>query len=177
MEKGLLWMTAKEPTYWGSWKGRVIRAIAISRAQTWSEIREQTGLSEKSLNRVLKELYDVDAIHQNPKGTYWVEHDLYDQYAEYFKEQETKKEKSPKFEEKDQEDIVRYIDQWKGLKRLSFDLGNKHFFLSERHLDELSKDLIVEAKAEVLVVNPYVEKCALSDTMRERQPRTSVSHC
>jgi len=158
----------KEPVYWGSWKGRVIKAIAIDRAQSWPEIRDLTGLSEKSLNRVLKELYDVDAIYQNPKGTYWVETDLYAQYADFFKaEKEEKKERSPKFEEKDQEDLVRYIDRWKDLKKLAIDLRNKHFFLSERYLDELSKDLITQAKSEVLVVNPYVEKCALSDTMRE----------
>ncbi|TFG96413.1 hypothetical protein E4H12_11110 [Candidatus Thorarchaeota archaeon] len=72
---------AEEPRYWGSWKGRVVKAIAINRAQTWLDIKEVTGLSKTALNRVLKELYDVDAIYQNPKGTYWVETDLYAQYA------------------------------------------------------------------------------------------------
>lgn len=164
----------EEPTYWGSWKGRVIKAIALDRIQTWPEIREITGLSQRALNRVLKELYDVKAIYQNPKGTYWVETDLYAQYARYFKSA-PKKERAPKFEEKDQENLVLYIDQWKDLKKLAIDLRNEHFFLAERYLDELSKDLITQAKSEVLVVNPYVEKCTLSDSMREIAEEVNVT--
>jgi phosphatidylserine/phosphatidylglycerophosphate/cardiolipin synthase-like enzyme len=164
-----------EPTYWGSWKGRVIKSITIDHAQTWPDIREATGLSRKALNRVLKELYDVHVIYQNPKGTYWVETDLFKQYAEYFKTRtEAEPEKIPKFQEKDQENLVLYIDQWKGLKKLVIDLRNKHFFLSGRYLDELSRDLIVQAKSEVLVVNPYVEKCTLSDSMREVSDKVDV---
>jgi phosphatidylserine/phosphatidylglycerophosphate/cardiolipin synthase-like enzyme len=167
---------ADEPRYWGSWKGRVVKAIAIDRIQSWIEIKEATGLSKAALNRVLKELYDVDAIYQNPKGTYWVEKDLYDQYSDYFKSQpEPKAEKVPKFEERNQENLVRYIDEWKGLKKLDIDLRNRHFFLAERFLDELSKDLITESKSEVLIVNPYVEKCALSDTMREAAGKVDVT--
>jgi len=159
---------SKEPIYWGSWKGRVIKAIAIDGARTWPEVRGLTGLSEKSLNRVLSELYDVHAIYQNPKGTYWVDKDLYSEYADFFKgAPEPKAKATPKFVEKNQEELTRYIDKWKDLKKLSFDLGNKHFFMAARYLDELSKDLITEAKTEVLVVNPYVEMCALSETMRE----------
>jgi phosphatidylserine/phosphatidylglycerophosphate/cardiolipin synthase-like enzyme len=165
---------SEEPTYWGSWKGRVIKAIAIDRIQVWPAIREATGLSQRALNRVLKELYDVKAIYQNPKGTYWVETDLFAQYAGYFKTA-TKKERAPRFEEKDQENLVHYIDQWKDLKKLAIDLRNEHFFLARWHLDELSKDLITQAKSEVLVVNPYVEKCALSDSMREVAAEVNVT--
>ena len=77
-----------EPRYWGSWKGRIIKAIAIDRAQSWSEIRKVTGLSQKALNGILSDLYKINAIYQNPKGTYWVEKDLYDQYLAFFKEKE-----------------------------------------------------------------------------------------
>ena len=34
-------------------------------------------------------------------------------------------------------------------------------------MDDLSKGLICKAKSEVLVVNPFVNKCDLSDTLRE----------
>lgn len=50
---------------------------------------------------------------------------------------------------------------------LNFSLENDHFFLDGRHLDEISKDLICGAKNEVLVVNPFVSKCDLSDTLKE----------
>lgn len=49
----------------------------------------------------------------------------------------------------------------------------KHFFLDNRHLDELSKELIIKAENEVLVVNPFVKKCALSDTLKEASYRGS----
>jgi phosphatidylserine/phosphatidylglycerophosphate/cardiolipin synthase-like enzyme len=41
------------------------------------------------------------------------------------------------------------------------------FFLEGRHLDEISKDLICNAKTEVLVVNPFVDDCDLSNTLRD----------
>jgi phosphatidylserine/phosphatidylglycerophosphate/cardiolipin synthase-like enzyme len=44
-------------------------------------------------------------------------------------------------------------------------LEPKHFYLDGRYLDELSKDLISGAKQEVLIVNPFVDECNLSNTM------------
>ncbi|MGV9170534.1 MAG: hypothetical protein ACOC38_11415 [Promethearchaeia archaeon] len=41
-------MSDDEPTYWGSWKGRVVKAIAVNGTRTWNEIRYQTGLSPKT---------------------------------------------------------------------------------------------------------------------------------
>lgn len=45
--------TVEKPKYWGSWKGRVIKAIALDGAETWDDIRDLTGLSSESLNRAL----------------------------------------------------------------------------------------------------------------------------
>lgn len=160
---------SKEPTYWGSWKGRVIRAIAIDGAHSWSEIRGLTGLWENTLNRVLRELYNDHMIYQNPKGTYCVDEGLRSEYADFFQGSvEPKAKATPKFIEKDQEELFSYIEKWKDLKKLPFDLGHKHFFLAAQYLDELSKDLITESKTEVLVVNPFVDMCALSEIMREK---------
>jgi phosphatidylserine/phosphatidylglycerophosphate/cardiolipin synthase-like enzyme len=60
-----------------------------------------------------------------------------------------------------------WIEKWKNIKNLEFPTEAKHFFLDGRHLDELSKELITKAENEVLVVNPFVNKCALSDTLKE----------
>ena len=57
-----------EPTYWGPWKGRVIKAIAIDGARTWTEIRDQTGLSTKSFQRVLAELFQYETIEKRSEG-------------------------------------------------------------------------------------------------------------
>lgn len=41
----------------------------------------------------------------------------------------------------------------------------RHFFLEGTYLDDLSKDLIRHARKEVLLVNPFVEECHLSNTL------------
>ncbi len=46
-------------------------------------------------------------------------------------------------------------------------MKTKHFFLEGMELDDLSKLLICHSTREVLVVNPYVEQCDLSNTLRD----------
>ena len=157
-----------EPKYWGSWKGRVVKAIAIDRAQTWNDIRDATGLSPISLNKVLSELFDAKAIEKRPDNTYWVTRELYKSYRDYLGEHELPAE-SVRFRitEEEQKDLIVWIDTWKGVRTLDFSLKPGHFFVEGMHLDDLSKNLILKARQEVFVVNPYVDKCDLSDTMRD----------
>jgi hypothetical protein len=63
------------------------------------------------------------------------------------------------------EDIARWIVKWRDFKNLTFSLDARHFFLEGTYIDDLSKDLIRQAKHEVLLVNPYVEQCHLSNTL------------
>lgn len=157
-----------EPRYWGSWKGRVVRAIAVDRAQTWNEIRDQTGLSPLTLNKVLSELFDAKAIEKDTDSRYWVSKELYKAYKDYVDKHEPPAESvRVKITEAEQKDLVTWIDSWREVKELDFSLKSGHFFLEGRHLDELSKELMSKAKQEVLVVNPYVNKCDLSDMMRD----------
>jgi phosphatidylserine/phosphatidylglycerophosphate/cardiolipin synthase-like enzyme len=44
-------------------------------------------------------------------------------------------------------------------------LDARHFFLEGTYLDDLSKDLIRQARKEVLLVNPFIEQCHLSNTL------------
>jgi phosphatidylserine/phosphatidylglycerophosphate/cardiolipin synthase-like enzyme len=159
---------SKEPRYWGSWKGRVVKAIAIDRAQTWSEIRDHTGLTPDTLNKVLSELYDAKVIEKDKDSKYWVSKPLYKEYKKYFDSQVAPKE-SVKIEisEDEQRDLISWIDNWRKVKGLDFSLKPGHFYLEGRFLDDISKDLISNAKSEVIVVNPFVDKCGLSDTLRD----------
>jgi len=168
-------MTTEEPRYWGSWKGRVIKAIALDGAKTWDDIRDLTGLSSKSLNKALSEMFDARVLEKSD-GVYRVSYELYKEYRDFFDRQRMSEEpitkeadqKIPvKFSEEKQKDLIRWIDRWREVKRLDFSLEPKHFFLNGRHLDDLSKELISKAESEVLVVNPYVNRCDLSDTLRE----------
>lgn len=72
-----------EPAYWGSWKGRVIKAIAVEYAQTWSDIQAVTGLSEHSLNTALSELYDAGVL-ENVDGRYRISYNIYQECRDYF---------------------------------------------------------------------------------------------
>lgn len=161
-------MNKNQPRYWGSWKGRVVKAISIDRAQTWNELRDHTGLSGNTLNKVLSELYDAKAIRKEDDGRYWVSKELYKSYRDYFEEEETAKESvSIEITEEEQKDLVSWIDDWRDVKGLDFSLKPGHFYLEGRYLDDLSKEVIVNAKREVIVVNPFVDKCDLSNTLRE----------
>ena len=58
-------MKQEKPIFLGSWKGRVIKAIALNGAQSWYELRDFTGLSPKSLNRTLAELMSAKALEKH----------------------------------------------------------------------------------------------------------------
>ena len=64
-------------------------------------------------------------------------------------------------------ELISWINQWKKVRKLDFSLEHGHFFLEGRHLDDFSKELISHAKSEVLVVNPFIQDCDLSNTLRE----------
>jgi phosphatidylserine/phosphatidylglycerophosphate/cardiolipin synthase-like enzyme len=157
----------EEPRYWGSWKGRVIKAISIDRVQTWAEIRDLTGLSPKSLNRVLAELFDAEVLRKEDDGSYWVSKGLYQDYVDFFAQQESDTKAAPvSISEDEQKGLVSRIDEWREFKGLDFSLKPEHFFLEGNNLYDLSIDLIQKAKKEVLVANPFVDQCDLSDKLR-----------
>ena len=165
-------MVLKEPKYWGSWKGRVIRAIAIDNARKWEEIRDITGLSPMSLNRALYEMFDRGILEKTNSGIYKVSSNIEKKYRAFCDKFEKPNDSMKdftrtRFSEVNQKEIVDWIAQWKELKGLAFPLEPKHFFLEGRHLDDLSKELICKAKSEVLVANPFVSNCDLSNTLRE----------
>jgi len=168
-------MTKERPVYWGSWKGRVIGAIVQQGSLSWNELLEITGLSSGSLNTALSELYQLNQI-EKVKEKYRVSTELYGKYKDFFKKQTKHKElgiiteRQPtirKFSSGRKGEIVNWINQWKKVENLNFSTELGHFFLEGRYLDAISKGLISNSKIEVLVVNPYVANCDLSNTLRE----------
>ncbi len=73
-------MVIHEPDFWGSWKGQIIRAIALDGAKTWEEIQNLTSLSSDTLNLALSELYNLEILHKKSNGTYWINHEIRDEY-------------------------------------------------------------------------------------------------
>ena len=76
------------PRYWGSWKGLILKAIAINDARTWSEIRASTGLDTGKLNKTLSELLASNLLSKTG-DTYWIEdYNLYKEYKVFGESEE-----------------------------------------------------------------------------------------
>jgi hypothetical protein len=141
-----------------SWEGLVIRAIVQSgRPLTWREIQELTGLDRKLMNRALFELIssgDIDKIESNTNAE--SKYNMSDERLQIYS-----KLYNPKTE------LVKWITQWKEIRNLDFSMEHEHFFLERRHLDDFSKELISHAKFDVLIANPFIQDCDLSNTLIE----------
>jgi len=154
--------------YWGTWKGRVIKAISIDGVYSWEEIRDLTGLSRPTLNQVLAELFDAKAIYKLEDGQYRVSRELYRDYNTYFRnlnKNEEIKEKKVVITKDQQSNLKSRIDQWKDTNRLNISLKSGHFYLDTDFLDQFSKFVIKGSQKELLIVNPFVSKCNLSDSL------------
>ena len=142
----------QEPRYWSSWKGRVIRAIALDGIYTKNGIHEATGLTESRLETVLDEMLKSNLLKTMWKERYWVNSsELVNEYREFF--------------EKLQASLREWLTGW--IKHEGIDFESDHFFLEDRLLEELSIRLIEQAKVEILVANPFVERCHLSNALME----------
>ena len=141
------------PLYSGTQGGDVIEAIiSQGRPLKWREIQDLTGLEEKSLNFALYKLIDSKEVLKIG-NKYDVSKKIHNDYKDSVAQLKT--------------DIASWINQWKKVKKLNFSLEKEHFFLEGRHLDDFSKELISNSKSEVLVVNPFIQECDLSNTLRE----------
>jgi phosphatidylserine/phosphatidylglycerophosphate/cardiolipin synthase-like enzyme len=165
-------MTGEEPPYLGSWKGRVLEALAVYNVRYWDNLLVFTELTPDSLNTALSELFDLNILTITDDGGYWVEESVYHQYRSFFVNvpiEEDLRTQAPSPIPKEvlleDENIARWVRKWRDFKNLTFSLDARHFFLEGTYLDDLSKDLIRQAKHEVLIVNPYIEQCHLSNTL------------
>jgi len=169
-------MIVAEPPYYGSWKGRVLEAIAVENVRDWNGILDYTQLTPETLNTAISELYRLDLIERKDDGLYWIKNiGVYHQYRSYFENLEAYK--TPLIQHKEQKEatlekalpkddnIAQWVVKWRAFKNLSFSLDARHFFLEGTYLDDLSKDLIRQARKEILLVNPFIEQCHLSNTL------------
>ncbi len=141
-----------------TWQGAVIRAIISSgRPLSWKEIQEATGLSESSLNKALGDLRSSGEVckiesKNETHAKYQIADKFYPAYSEFYNLKS---------------ELIKWLGLWKEVRKLDFSLEHEHFFLDGRHLDDFSKELISHAKSEVLLVNPFVQDCDLSNTLRD----------
>jgi len=140
-----------EPLFWYSWKGKILRAVVLDGVYEKSEMLKKLGLSEIQLETALNELLEAELLnHNKDKSRFWSNSkELSNEYREFL--------------EKIQESLIDWLYNWRRQKRINTELN--HFFLEDKLLDELSEKLIEHANVDVLVTNPYVERCHLSNTL------------
>lgn len=122
---------------------------------------------------------------------YWIEdYDLYREYKDYGEGKydspyldKSKQERSEmvKLLREKLDKIVAYIKLnqqraentvigrvlwWTLRNSVDFNLASEHFYLDGDLLDRVSKDAISFSNKRVVVVNPYVDKCSLSDKLK-----------
>jgi phosphatidylserine/phosphatidylglycerophosphate/cardiolipin synthase-like enzyme len=59
----------------------------------------------------------------------------------------------------------KWTADWRKLKKLDFSMESKHFFLIGMDLDDFTKQLIRMASKTILIANPFIESCYLTDAL------------
>lgn len=109
-----------------------------------------TGLDEAQFKTALDELFLAELLTQRARGRFWVtSRELCNEYRDFY--------------EKIQEALIDWLHKWRRQKGIDAELN--HFFLEDKLLDELSEKLVERASVDVLVTNPFVERCHLSNTL------------
>jgi hypothetical protein len=72
------------PRFWGSYKGRVVKAIIIDRAYTVEAVLKATQLNDKYVEWALRELIRDEIVEIKEGGKLWVVRELYWQCQNFF---------------------------------------------------------------------------------------------
>lgn len=120
-----------------------------------------------SVSKNLQDDYWLFLMEKGPDVLDAIEDQIQEDYMKQIERETFIRERAVRFVEEKQKELIKWIKLWKKVKKLDFSLENKHFFLESRYLNDFSEELISNAKSEVLVTNPYVEHCNLSNTLRK----------
>ena len=167
--------------YLGTIEGKIIQAISVENLRQWGEIRDYLGFTNEQLKPILKALEKQKIVEDAPGG-FKVEYELWLKYKAHFGEDWAKEKLEELAEEKkeegrlqslllqrqnlkDQNYLRERMFEWIKFKNISMGKNSTHLFLKGDMLDSLLRDLIPRTRNEILVVNPYVEPCAFSDSL------------
>jgi CO dehydrogenase/acetyl-CoA synthase epsilon subunit len=139
-------------SHWNTWKGRIVRAIVLNEAYTKSAILKATNLKEEEFEKALNELLPEKLIEEMEDGKFWVNRELYGKCKIFFGEL--------------QETLLGWVNDWIKEQGIPYVLSeNSHFFLPDRFLSKFSESLIEHAKQEILVTNPFVKRCHITEAL------------
>ena len=175
---------------WNSDRAKVLWAIAVDGARTLEEIRKSTGINEIKLNQAIAKLVNQNLIAVSEDNHRILDYNLYREYkdysdgklkSEYLKIKQGSNKDASEFRKRLQSirdyldanelmnkvSIINVILGWTVGNGVSFDIEKEHFFVEGDLLLKVSGDMIAESKERVVLVNPFVEKCPLSDMLIE----------
>ena len=66
---------------------------------------------------------------------------------------------------KKEADFGKWTAEWRKVNQLDFSMENKHFFLIGMDLDDFTKKLIRMANKTILLANPFIENCYLTEAL------------
>jgi predicted AlkP superfamily pyrophosphatase or phosphodiesterase len=113
---------------------------------------KKTRLEEKQFETALSELFDGELLVKRDEDRLWVNSkELCKEYREYYK--------------KRQEVLLEWVQEWKQQEKIASKLN--HFYLEDKLLYDFSEKLLEKASVEILVANPYVERCHLSNLLMD----------
>lgn len=163
----------EKPKYFDSWKGKVDLAI-VEGARTWDEIREHSGLSPRSFNRVLAEMLSSNMLDKLEDGSYRLEYDMYKNYQSYLRTATPAPE--PRITPGDREELISEVGRWLDDYTDSSNSWKQsnHVFVSRDDLANLTLFLVRKARREILIVNPFVGELSITDRLRERSKEIDV---
>ena len=176
------------PKYWGSWEGKIITLLIMSdeTGVSWEDLVKQTGLTGFQLKSALATLFDSHVItkEETEANYHLTDEKLGSEYKlcifnsnvgtnekefSSLKENEFEEVKNleRKMSQKDNglsssSNQNQWIKQWVNARDLNFSLENQHFFLAGLDLDDFTKQVILDAKVEILIANPCLENCYLT---------------
>jgi hypothetical protein len=68
-------------------------------------------------------------------------------------------------------DFNKWITKWRDVRKLNFSLESRHFFLGGPDLDDFTKNLMNDAQRTILLANPFLEMCYLTDYLTDARAR------
>lgn len=73
--------------------------------------------------------------------------------------------------EKNEDVLIKWLVQWASERPVNLSIESKQFFIEGLRLDELARDLIEQAKDEILVTSPFVDSCHPITLLAEAKER------
>ena len=141
--------------FWNTWQGRIIQAIVLDHAFTKDKIFAISKLDEQAFNRGYEELINLKFIEEKKDGKILAVKQIYCQCMSFFVEQ--------------QKTLFNWAQTWRNEQRID-PIGRSNpsqFYLVGNSLSDFSLSLIEQAKRSILIANPFVKKCFISDSLME----------